>query len=304
MNDPSDANSIGPFGYLVAFICCSILVFLFFPWVDQFGHRTSIRTHCLNNVRQLVLALQNYESANEHFPPASTATGESYLVRILGELGETVLRENYRNGQKGYATLSELSEQPISLLICPNATKAEHDQTNVLGQTGFTTHYYASMGPAGHYDHFRTSQGAIGLRGLFSPAISPDDPESNPQFNQWAARKSSQVRDGLSNTIAIFESSNRNFANRPGQFPAWTMGHQDDEDGFLAVVYSANTITSMINLPPTRLQNEQPLSSNHPGGCQVGLVDGSARFLYEDIDIEVLRAISTIDGGENRGFDE
>jgi prepilin-type processing-associated H-X9-DG protein len=40
------------------------------------------------------------------------------------------------------------------------------------------------------------------------------------------------------------------------------------------------------------------LRSNHPGGANVEFADGSARFLSNEIDPEVLKSLTTIDGGE------
>ena len=38
--------------------------------------------------------------------------------------------------------------------------------------------------------------------------------------------------------------------------------------------------------------------SFHPNGCHIGLVDGSVRFIPNDIDANALRAVGTRDGGE------
>ena len=40
-----------------------------------------------------------------------------------------------------------------------------------------------------------------------------------------------------------------------------------------------------------------------PGGCNVGLADGSVRFLSEDIDPFVAKALATKAGGEHIRFD-
>ena len=36
------------------------------------------------------------------------------------------------------------------------------------------------------------------------------------------------------------------------------------------------------------------MGSNHPGGCNVAMVDGSARFISDKVDVAVLRAASGV----------
>ena len=57
---------------------------------------------------------------------------------------------------------------------------------------------------------------------------------------------------------------------------------------------SIDTMSFRIN-DPTR----PSISSRHPGGAHVAFVDGSVYFVSEQIDPEMLRALITIDGGED-----
>ena len=45
-------------------------------------------------------------------------------------------------------------------------------------------------------------------------------------------------------------------------------------------------------------QNNESFRSNHPGGLHFAFADGSVRFVREDIELEVYRALATIQGGE------
>jgi len=45
-------------------------------------------------------------------------------------------------------------------------------------------------------------------------------------------------------------------------------------------------------------QFEVSFSSNHPGGCNMSLADGSTRFVGDTIDLEAWRALASRNGGE------
>ena len=86
------------------------------------------------------------------------------------------------------------------------------------------------------------------------------------------------ITDGTSNTIAITESSDH--------FGPWAQGGRSTIRGLTEEPY--------INGP-------DGIGSPFPGGMNAGLADGSVRFISEDIDPEVFKALITIRGGERIG---
>ncbi|MCR9199950.1 MAG: DUF1559 domain-containing protein [Planctomycetaceae bacterium] len=98
-----------------------------------------------------------------------------------------------------------------------------------------------------------------------------------------AAQKIRDVKDGTSNTMMIVESC--------GSDIIWT----EPRD---AVVPDGGMT---INGPGAQAGlSSSPLSSWHTGGAQILLGDGSVRFLSEQTDPAVLRALMTADGGESQ----
>ncbi|HEX4413023.1 MAG TPA: DUF1559 domain-containing protein [Lacipirellulaceae bacterium] len=63
---------------LVVIAIIGVLVALLLPAI-QSAREASRRTQCLNNLKQLGIALQNYAAAEKHFPPGSVA--KPYLVQ-------------------------------------------------------------------------------------------------------------------------------------------------------------------------------------------------------------------------------
>ncbi len=104
-------------------------------------------------------------------------------------------------------------------------------------------------------------------------------PDNRPRFPD--------VPDGSSTTIAIIEAAGRHIA--------WT----DPRDVDLA------TSPIGLNLPGTAPKQSPAIgSSPHTGGCHVTMVDGSVRFISQNIDPEVLKKLLTADGGESMANDE
>lgn len=90
------------------------------------------------------------------------------------------------------------------------------------------------------------------------------------------------IADGASNTIAIVEASGLNIV--------WSEPRDSN----------INHDLPGINLKGMR-NNDSPgiMSSWHVGGANAAFADGSVRFLYQDIDPLVLKALTTANGGES-----
>lgn len=116
---------------LVVIAIIGILVALLLPAV-QAAREAARRSSCANNLRQVILALHNYEFANECFPPGtvddagpvqSVASGNhmSWIAQILPQLDERPRFAQLDFSAGAYAPENKkVAEVPIAVLKCPS----------------------------------------------------------------------------------------------------------------------------------------------------------------------------------------
>ena len=116
-------------------------------------------------------------------------------------------------------------------------------------------------------------------------------------FGENSATRIDDVHDGTSNTIAMAETL---YTTYNGTCPAW--GYRAWV-GF-GVDLGSNGINDWLdngNGPsstPGRLGPYAAAGSNHPGGANVLMADGSANFFSEETNLTLLEDLSTMAGGE------
>ena len=119
----------------------------------------------------------------------------------------------------------------------------------------------------------------VGMAGIGKDAadLKVNDPKAGI-FGYNRQTRFRDITDGTSNTIAVTEASDH--------FGPWAQGGRSTIRGLTEEPY--------INGP-------DGIGSPFPGGMNAGLADGSVRFISENIDPEVFKALITISGGERIG---
>ncbi len=141
---PQSAPHFRIFGYVIgAVVILGLLVALMTPMMFRgSAHGTARRVHCMNNMRQISLALLNYESENGSLPPAYTVDEDgnrlhSWRTLILPYLEEKSLYESIDLDKAwDHPDNAAAFETEIHAYCCPSAGREE-----------FLTTYLAANGP-------------------------------------------------------------------------------------------------------------------------------------------------------------
>ncbi|WP_442481994.1 DUF1559 family PulG-like putative transporter [Aeoliella sp. SH292] len=202
------------------------------------GAREAARHNsCLNNVKQILLALHNYQEVHGELPPAYSVDAKgnqlhSWRALILPFIEGNTVHKLIDYSKPWDAPENEAARNiPSPFPICPSSWQEDEQLTT----------YLAVVGPEFLFDG-RTP------------------------------RKLSDVKDGLSNTLAIVEVS-------PDKAVHW-MSPEDVDENFVF----ENT--------------DENLRTGHPEVFIAGFLDGRVEGIQMDVDPEDLRAMLTIAGRE------
>ena len=292
---------------LVVIAVVAILIGLLLPAV-QAAREAARRSACTNNQRQVGLAIASYESANRFLPPgrmgcddtgdtrdiadcppdlpADKKTAASGFVAILPQLEQVDLYQQLSVEVGGlwnrnvddlgwYADRSKCRaiKERLPTLVCPS------DRSEPISSV---------------YHPVKAATGSYALvQGTLGPAAAPHRVkyENDGPFLYVERRKTSQVIDGLSETIFLGEVA---LADTWESSNTWTYA--------LAHADCLRTTANRLNTPPGAEisvdRQNGAFGSEHAGGALFCFGDGHVQFVENSIELNVYRALSTIAGGE------
>jgi type II secretory pathway pseudopilin PulG len=317
---------------LVVIAIIGVLVALLLPAI-QAAREAARRSQCANNLRQLGMATQNFESAQGHLPPSAVVdltlnpapANGSWGVhgRIMPYLEQQSLR-NLVNLEVGWDFQMAISDVRIPIFQCPSDSRSIEVRDPGGGKALlYSTNYTFNLGTWFVYD----PQADEGGDGAFYP-------NSNLPL--------SRIVDGTSNTLLASEVKAWQPYTRNGG-PSSTMipasiaeaqasvatgaefkdtGHTEWPDGrvhhtgFTAVMTPNSFVPfdrngELLDADYNSWQEGKDGAggqatyaivtsrSHHPGLVQSALVDGSVQNINSDIELLAWRAMATRDGGES-----
>ena len=281
---------------LVVIAIIGILVALLLPAI-QAAREAARRMKCANNLKQIGLAILNYESARKVYPPSDEVVAENKNGRgtpmwmfLLPYFEDGAIEGQFNKKLEGGTNtlidpthpLHYLTKVPIEIYKCPSVSRWLDlpERRDYFGVRGLDT-----------------GQQPIYADGLFLMA---------------RGTKVSDITDGTSKTLAAGEAVHGDRYGKPDQYydtatggaTPWIWGGNCSGSPCTGGQKTRRTarstkypINSVLN-PIADEYDQVPFGSEHAGGAQFVWADGHVTFLDDSIGTNFYRAIGSIAGGE------
>jgi prepilin-type N-terminal cleavage/methylation domain-containing protein/prepilin-type processing-associated H-X9-DG protein len=265
---------------LVVIFVIAVLIALLLPAVQQ-ARETGRRAQCLNNLKQIALALASYADAQGTFPIGSSSvqgwsTGSFYL-QILPQL-EQAPAYNIVNFNVNYAEPQNatIHDARCSTLVCPSDWAA-HDQVSVNGVGPF------ELCPFPVKMRFTSYGGSLGTFYQFTRDPVRQEQQNGVIFHRKTV-SFAEIIDGTSNTTLVAERAHSELKEPYlSAWHWWSSGYNGDT--LFTSLYPINPFRKMPDVAADGDVSPYvcAASSMHPGGANFAFADGSARFIKDTI---------------------
>ncbi len=302
---------------LVVIAIIGILIAMLLPAI-QAARESARRMQCTDQMRQLSLAVHDFELANEHLPMGTNnPTGPvenlpnglhiSWIARILPHLEENVKYDKLDLSASAYSPQNDpVRQSTIAVLICPSDPNVEWPYSNYAGCQNDIE------------QPINTDNDGVEF---LNSEITRDDIRDGATYTLLLGEKYVDQCDlgWLSGTAATLRNTGHPLNEKPqgwrsGEIPPWVHNYSYGGDNELDPAVNPDTGEPIVQdttvdtknapdaatwLPWSRLGGDsvEPLvvggfGSSHITGCNFAFADGSVRFLQDAIDENVLERLA------------
>jgi prepilin-type N-terminal cleavage/methylation domain-containing protein/prepilin-type processing-associated H-X9-DG protein len=310
---------------LVVIAIIAVLIGLLLPAV-QAAREAARRSQCVNNMKQIGLALHNYESTHSVFPMGMGNVG---WCAANGVAGATQLHEGERimnlNGMslllpymeqttlhnamnfsvafsdftghlatvttKGYLAGSAVANTTATVMTRINTLTCPSDSGEILSKNSI--HYNPILTLRGWKMNYDFAMDDVYTCDHWQKVLTQ---RNRPMFGENSSATISKITDGTSGTIAMMEKT-FDVYNGDGSaalYRGWVETGVEPAIGINKWPYPAVPAAGRI---VGRVGSWAWAGSLHPGGCNATFGDGSVRFMKETTDLVILYKLSRIGEG-------
>jgi len=301
---------------LVVIAIIAILIGLLLPAVQKVREAAN-RASCLNNLKQMGLALHNYHIAHSHFPPgfvstvtgpwsgdsrdpvAETGPGWSFFAYLLPYLEQDNLQLTIRFDLPIAHSANVAARRTlIKVFACPSDTAPRLINIVDAGNPPLETNVPQVL----------TDASVCSYAGVLGDGAYEQQPFTGV-FHRNSRVRIADITDGTSNTVGIGERTSRFSENSwVGVIPGCESVYAPTAPRYDATLPSFRyrpAITAL--LVHVRITSRQPndpenspgsFFSSHTAGAQFLNMDGSVRMIPSSVSVPVYRSLVTRNGGE------
>ena len=310
---------------LVVIAIIGILIALLLPAV-QAAREAARRMQCAGNYKQVGVALHNYHSSHNTFPPgmivwtsstpaACGGPGSSSAYYAGWSWGAFCLPfmeqddayemidfsypsyfdlDAYRSGTNNNVLAST---QKIPVFLCPSDPQ-DGELVEITGGGSFDpSHKYADIRQSNMMGVADSRNWSCKLPKEWPKQLNAGTPPANGVMAEREGCKIGAISDGASSTFAVGETTGGGPGTHLGHlWASWNVG--DVGDGING--YSTVPGGGRWPDPPGSYGEARPggFSSYHPGGCHFLMCDGSVHFIDEMVEQRTLETLATRAGGD------
>ena len=284
---------------LVVIAIIGVLIALLLPAI-QAAREAARRTQCKNNLKQIGLALHNYESVHRALPPGFVSRtsdingpglgpGWGWGAHILAYLENSTLNIDLRRDITD-AIQAAVRTRPLPGFRCPSddvdsPTFAVRDASeNLLAEVAFANY--------------------VGVNGTLEVSAFPDTGTGVLVRNRQI--RISEITDGTSHTIMVSERGSRQSPQTTwtGAIPGAVVPPVNpafENEGPPVLVLTNTGTAAEERVPNNNLDHVEDSNSEHPQGVHLLFGDGSVQPINNEIDPRAWVALGTRAGDESPG---
>ncbi len=288
---------------LVVIAILAVLMGLLLPAVQKV-REAAARTQCVNNLKQIGLALQNYHDTARSFPPGyissydsagnDTGPGWGWAAFLLPQMEQQNLYNAIQFTQNIEAPANSAPRvQPLKPYVCPSDSVSPTWTATKYDLAGKPIASICEVAAASYVGNFGVSEPGVDGEGIFfrNSKVTIGEVTDGTSLTMLVGERSFRWAEATW-VGAVASASMVTSANSPAQPGEWVssgfvLGHTFEGAGG----------------PGSPGTEGNGFSSQHSQGAHFVFVDGHVQFLRTAMDHQVYRALSTRAGGEVVGGD-